>query len=180
MKIQTFISLVALPGLLLIVPRESEVLASSRIETPISEKSQMWLSGLPKPVSGEEKKFLKLLVSIHEATESMDDEQIKLKALTFSEAKPSFESYVSSVLELLSPVTEQKEKNFVYVFSKTAVPHLSVSKFVVQDVHILYRSGTPETTKDSRKLTEILMSQRDLKSDDLQDLLDQYGIKQTP
>lgn len=157
-----------------------QVLALSQSETTTNERSQAWVSGLPKPSSKEEKKFFQLLLSVHESTDGMTDEQIKNTAVQFDQVKPAFQAYVSSVLEMLSPVTDQKEKNFVYIFSKTAVPHLKISPFVVQDIHILYRSGTPDANEDNRKLTRILLSQRDLKSDELHELIDQYGISQTP
>lgn len=156
----------------------SQVLAISQIENTVVDNLQSWVSGLPKPSNKDEKKFLKLLTSVHESTESITDEQITKMAEQFDRTKPAFEAYVASVIELLSPVTDQKEKNFVYIFSKTAVPRLKISPFVVQDIHILYRSGNPNANEDNRRLTKILFSQRDLKPDELNELIDQYDISQ--
>jgi hypothetical protein len=185
MNIRFVIILFVLAALAILAPEEghSETKIKSRMvaswSSAFSEKTQLWVMGLPQPSKPEEKDFLKLLAKVHESPQSYDELMIQEMAQAFVKSSASFGGYMTSVLEMMSPVTDQREKNFIYRFAQTALPKLPLSSYVIQDVHIMFRSGTP-TSQDSQNLSDILSSQNDIPKDEKDELLEQYGISHLP
>lgn len=142
---------------------------------PLSENAKIWASSLPQPHTAAERLFLYMLAYYRETTEEVNLEEMQSLGAQFLSQGVEFDGYLREVLSRLAPSADQRERNFIYVFARSASPDSSLSEQIMQDWYMAFESGLYSSRLDREALAQILMAQNDLTFEEKFELFNQYN-----